>query len=539
MSRLLLVTRALHQLSRSRYLEVVLPYISASDVPTPIVPEFHALAYALGGSQEPMIGELDDAVSFVRNGQLALDLSGHREVNPLLEALVEREWWCRVAWLDLSRTQPGGIILEVLESRAPDSHVVLSNSNLENLDLRHCDFAGLDMQGVNLRSSDLFGAKFDTTAIHGADLTEANTQYASFTYSNAPESNLQGVNLYGADLTGANFEGARTSLWTRWPREHPIESVGALSPIQTALIAEQEAYEQLLGPCFEVVELIVNEHTHQVWSIVDLKHNERQQIRIERLDHHDIEFRDVWSQESERLAKIPAHPAVLSVLSWGFMDTASARYPSHYATSRAPRGRCLTQILSEIGQMTEGIASNLILGVIEALVHALEHGIHHPMLEPRNIYVAGPSSEDVQVLFFSRDSIIAQVKKLTDRRYPRRVQSGITYGTPEYHSPEQAQAIERDQRSDVYVLGVILFEMLVGHPPFSSESPVKTLTHHVFDEAADVRALTDGRVSCSMSSIVHRALAKDPDHRFESIESFGDAVRAVSRKGLQQSQLPD
>ena len=102
--------------------------------------------------------------------------------------------------------------------------------------------------------------------------------------------------------------------------------------------------------------------------------------------------------------------------------------------------------------------------------------------------------------------------------------TGGVIGTPEYMSPEQAAGDPIDYRSDVYALGVVLFEMLAGERPFEAESPIGLLLKHLQAPVPSVRALRP-ELSPAVDEVVHRALAKDPDDRFASAGELARALR--------------
>ncbi len=159
------------------------------------------------------------------------------------------------------------------------------------------------------------------------------------------------------------------------------------------------------------------------------------------------------------------------------------------------------------GALPPGRATELILQIVAGLSHAHDHGVIHRDLKPQNIFVTRKDDgEEVLKLF---DFGIA---KLTGPEGAGEVktQTGLIFGTPLYMSPEQALGMEIDARSDLYAVGVLLYEMLAGKVPFQSDDPVALIRMQV---SADPPPLPD-RVPPQLAAIVMRLLAKRREDRF-------------------------
>jgi len=186
--------------------------------------------------------------------------------------------------------------------------------------------------------------------------------------------------------------------------------------------------------------------------------------------------------------------------------------------------------------MEELVAIRIMKQACSALQEAHDLGIIHRDLKPDNILLTKFRGEDrfVKILDFG----IAKLKDNSQAADGAKLtQAGIVYGTPEYLSPEQAQAFELDHRTDIYSLGVMLFEMMVGRVPFTGDSPVKILTKHVFEEPPRPNSLAQGRIAPSMESLIMKAMDKDREKRFDSaLDMFRALVRReqelLSERGL-------
>jgi serine/threonine protein kinase len=158
----------------------------------------------------------------------------------------------------------------------------------------------------------------------------------------------------------------------------------------------------------------------------------------------------------------------------------------------------------------------------EALGAAHERGIVHRDLKPDNIYLIKRhgSTDFVKVLDFGIAKVGGATSKLT--------KAGQVFGTPHYMSPEQAAGSSVDHRTDIYALGVILYEMASGRVPFDADNLMGILTKHLYENPIPVRELpppTD--VSPGLEAIIMKCLAKQPGERFADAAALRAALRAV------------
>jgi serine/threonine-protein kinase len=167
-------------------------------------------------------------------------------------------------------------------------------------------------------------------------------------------------------------------------------------------------------------------------------------------------------------------------------------------------GRLLRAILNQERKLSIDRAVALILPICDALDNLHKHGVVHRDLKPENIMVC--DGDRIKIIDFG-------IALKEDAR--RITQVGLTpaLGTPDYISPEQVKGQRGDQRSDVYALGAILYEMLTGQPPFTGSNPLAVMNERLLIDPAPARELNSG-ISPALEEILFRALARDPRRRY-------------------------
>lgn len=215
------------------------------------------------------------------------------------------------------------------------------------------------------------------------------------------------------------------------------------------------------------------------------------------------EFIQRFQQEARIIAKLE-HPHILPVFDYGESDGITyfiMRYlDAGTLADKMEKGRPLP--LNEIDHLFTQLA--------EALSYAHGFGIIHRDLKPSNALI------DSHGNLFLTDFGIA---KLLESASPRLTQTDAIMGTPAYISPEQAQANKVDQRSDIYSLGIILYEMVTGRVPFVAETPLAVLLKHVGDQLPPPSSIKPD-VPESIEQVVLKSLAKHPGDRYSTVAEF-------------------
>jgi serine/threonine protein kinase len=216
----------------------------------------------------------------------------------------------------------------------------------------------------------------------------------------------------------------------------------------------------------------------------------------------DAEMLERFRREAQTAARLK-HPNVVTIHDFG--RTADGQL---YLVMELVEGRNLREMM----RGREPLAADFVAGILEQISAALDeahrHGIVHRDLKPENIVLAGGTAGwRVKVLDFGiahwRD-LAAGVATLT--------QTGAVLGTPRYMSPEQCLGQEIDGRSDVYTLGVMLFEMLTGAPPFNSPTIVELITQHIHQKPPTPRTLNPN-IPPAIEQVILQALSKQRETR--------------------------
>ncbi len=177
---------------------------------------------------------------------------------------------------------------------------------------------------------------------------------------------------------------------------------------------------------------------------------------------------------------------------------------SFYMALEFVEGTTLRELLSEVGALPIPRTVNILRQIAEALNAAHAKNVVHRDLKPDNVMLLDDGTDFVKVLDFG----IAKVSG-SNADGSQLTQLGSVFGTPDYMSPEQAAGQPVDHRSDLYALGVLMYEMLTGGPPFSGDSIAIVLSKHMHEPAPDLPERVDWR----LADLTKRLLAKDPSER--------------------------
>ena len=188
-------------------------------------------------------------------------------------------------------------------------------------------------------------------------------------------------------------------------------------------------------------------------------------------------------------------------------------------------GELLNKVLPKGTGWPPERAVSLMLQVLNGLGEAHQMGLVHRDLKPENIMVVqgGAGGDKAKVLDFG----IAKVVGCDDEGL--RTREGIVLGTPRYMSPEQSQDLPLDGRSDLYSLGVIMYEMVVGRPPFTEGAAIEILMAHISTPPPTIPRSIG--LPAAIEAVIMRALSKKPDQRYADAAEMAEALRAALKSG--------
>jgi serine/threonine-protein kinase len=252
----------------------------------------------------------------------------------------------------------------------------------------------------------------------------------------------------------------------------------------------------------------------EVWRAEDTRLLREVAIKIlsERIAN-DPEWKARFLREARTIAQMN-HPNIATIYS---IEQEAEKL---FIVMELVEGESLATVLAK-GPLPPPEAVRIIRHVAEALAEAHEKGIVHRDVKPDNVIVG---KRGTKVLDFG---IAKQLVSTTDS--PTLTQAGLIVGTPFYMSPEQALGRPVDARSDLFSLGVVLYEALAGKRPFEGESVTETMMNIIMQEAPDLATVAPSLPS-SLADVVNRALQKKPERRYGSAGEMVDALSRVDFK---------
>jgi serine/threonine-protein kinase len=224
---------------------------------------------------------------------------------------------------------------------------------------------------------------------------------------------------------------------------------------------------------------------------------------------NDDQFIERFRREAKNAAALN-HPNIVSIYDRGEAED------TYYIAMEFLDGRSLKELIVGHGQAPVKVAVEYARQILSALRFAHRHGIVHRDIKPHNVLVDREGRVKVTDFGIAR----AGTSQMTE--------TGSIVGTAQYLSPEQARGGEVDQRSDLYSLGIVLYELLTGKTPFEGDTPVEIAMKHLSTPPQPPSKLRSD-IPRELDMVVLRALAKDPDDRYQSADEMEADLERVSR----------
>jgi serine/threonine-protein kinase len=267
---------------------------------------------------------------------------------------------------------------------------------------------------------------------------------------------------------------------------------------------------------FELDQLVATSGMATVYRAHDTTNGRQVAIKV---PHPEVEsdpaLFDRFTREQEIGTTID-HPGVMKVFP-------NPNRTQVYMVMEWLDGRLLRTILSENHKLPLGRAVHLALEICAALEHLHSQGIIHRDLKPENVMVS--PNDTIQLIDFGIAGK-AGARRLTFANFSQNL------GTPDYISPEQVRGKRGDARSDVYALGVMLYEMLTGHVPFTGSNPFAVMNDRLLNPPPPPRSLAP-EITPQMQEILYRALEREPKHRYQSVREMARDLEHPERVGIE------
>ena len=286
---------------------------------------------------------------------------------------------------------------------------------------------------------------------------------------------------------------------------------------------------------YRIDALVARSGMATLYRATDLKNDRQVALKV---PHPEMEADPVLLERfrrEEEIGQLLDHPGVVKT----FDGEARSRV---YMVIEWVDGKLLRTILNQEKALPIERAVKIAISICDALDYMHKHGIVHRDLKPENVMVN--ENDDIKLIDFG-------IAMKEDARRLTFVNLSATLGTPDYISPEQVKGQRGDQRSDIYALGIMLYEMLTGRVPFIGANPLAAMNERLLMDPPPPREL-NAEISPELEEILFRALERDPRHRYSTahemiwdlehqeqvgVENRGSRTAGPGRRGVSKQML--
>jgi serine/threonine-protein kinase len=305
------------------------------------------------------------------------------------------------------------------------------------------------------------------------------------------------------------------------------DGAGRVSSSQPAAAGKPATVDPVIGRTindrFKIVSLLARGGMGKVYRAEQLPLGRQCAIKILNPGYagdQDPEFHKRFFLEASVASKL-THPNTVTIFDYGRTDD-----DIYYIAMELLEGVTLHRAIRVAGVLAEERVTHIAMQVCRALREAHGLGVIHRDLKPANVFLLehGDEPDYVKILDFGlvKEFAVEPAEQLT--------QTGLFMGSPKYMAPEQIRGDRVDARTDIYSLGVIMYEMLCGKVPFDRPNSVNILMAHVNDAVPPMRSINANiEVSEVMEQVVMRCMSKEPDQRFTSMDEVLAALKTVVR----------
>lgn len=263
----------------------------------------------------------------------------------------------------------------------------------------------------------------------------------------------------------------------------------------------------ILADRYQLLELIGRGGMAYVYRAYDMRTGHSVAVKVLRPDlAQDADYVNRFQREAEAASKM-IHHNIVNLLDVG-MD-----HENRYLVMEYVQGKTLKEVITERKRIQPVTAAQITIRILSALQHAHENGIIHRDIKPQNILVNSDGHIKVADFGIAR---IANSNTIT--------RGDIVMGSVHYFSPEQASGQPADERSDIYSVGVVLYEMLTGNVPFTGENHVAVAMQHIHTRPAPIESIVPD-VPASIAAVCMKAMSKNPKYRYQSAKDMALDLR--------------